>query len=327
MVNQKILVVGDFTTHIRSQQFIQKILHKDMGEKASFVIAISNPNTFKLFNSKLKAIQFFMNKVFSLLFFIELLIKIPFSHKIFFLGMNHREFPILLLANVLWRRPIIADMYISIYDASKSRGRFNGSALKRLASLNFEWYYKFLDRILIEKPTQTIYNGELELKLIANLVNANINKCNYVIIPTSALPKRKALPSISNKFRICWWGTFMPFHGVDTIIRVASSLKQKRVNFTLNLFGIPKNDITLFENLANELELKNEVFFHTDKTFGNGLLENYLFKNCDLVLGNFSSSTRAFRIFPTKIIDSFSMNLPILTMDTEVIHDCADVHK
>ena len=59
MVNQKILVVGDFTTNIRSQQFIQKIIHKDIAEKASFVITISNPNTFKLFNSKLKAIQFF----------------------------------------------------------------------------------------------------------------------------------------------------------------------------------------------------------------------------------------------------------------------------
>tara|TARA_B110000902_G_C14294117_1_gene582411 strand:- start:689 stop:1846 length:1158 start_codon:yes stop_codon:yes gene_type:complete len=325
MIKQKLLVVGDFTTHIRSQQFIQKLLQRDIGESVSFVITISNPNLFKLFNSKLNSIQLLLNKMFSLLFFFELLIKIPFSHKILFLGMNHKVFPILLLANAFWRRPIIADMYISIYDAAKSRDLFNRSILNKLLTLKYEWYYKYLDQLIIEKPALTIYNGEKELKLIASLVGANLNKCNYTIIPTSAISKQKASPTKSDVFRICWWGTFMPFHGVDIIIKVASHLKKKGIDFTLNLFGTPKHEITLFEELSNELNLNNEVFFHKDKTFGNGLLEKHLKTQCDLSLGNFSSSRRALRIFPTKIIDSFSMNIPILTMDTEVIRDCADV--
>ena len=325
MIKQKILVVGDFTTHIRSQQFIQKLLQKEIGGRFLFVISISNPNTFKLYNNKLKAFLYFFNKLLSLLFFVELLVKIPFNHKILFLGMNHKHFPILLLANVIWRRPIIADMYISIYDALKSRDQFKGSVLKKIPTFRFEWYYKYLDRLIIERSSQTIYNGELELKLISNLVNANINKSNYVIIPTSALSKLKTKPSPSEVFRICWWGTFMPFHGVNTIIKAASFLKESGVNFTLNLFGAPNNNTKPYEILVNELQLNNHIFFHTDKTFSNGLLEEYLHKNCDLTLGNFSDSERAFRIFPTKIIDSFSMNIPVLTMATEVIGDGADI--
>ncbi|MDA9309047.1 glycosyltransferase [Flavobacteriaceae bacterium] len=327
MIKQKILVVGDFTTRIRSQQFIQKILQKDLGQKFHFTISICNPNTYKA-NNKLPAlVRYFIDKLLSILFFIELLIKIPLNDKILFLAMNHRYFPALLLANTIWRRPIIADMYISIYDALKSRDQFNGAFLKRLATFRFEWYYKYLDRLIIERPSQTIYNGDLEFKLISNLVNADINKSNYVIIPTSALTKLKINPSPSEVFRICWWGTFMPFHGVDTIIKAARFLKESGVSFTLNLFGTPKNDTKPYEILVNDLQLSNYVFFHTDKTFTNCLLEKYLHTNCDLAFGNFSDSERAFRIFPTKIIDSFSMNIPVLTMATEVIGDGADINN
>lgn len=327
MVKQKILVVGDFTTHIRSQEFVQKILVKDLTQKCNFTISLSNPNSYKLKNAKFPLVVYFINKLFSLLFFTELLVKIPFSDKILFLGMNHVHFPTLLLANTIWKRPIIADMYISIFDALNSRDQFKGSILKRLATCRFAWYYKLLDRLIIERPAKTIYNGDLEFKLIANIVSANINKSNYVIIPTHALSKLKIEPSPSEVFRICWWGTFMPFHGVDTIIKVANLLNERGIRFSLNLFGTPNNDTTLYETLVSDLQLNDAVFFHTDKTFSNGLLEQYLHANCDLTLGNFSENERAFRIFPTKIIDSFSMNIPVLTMATEVIGDGADINN
>lgn len=324
-LKQKILVVGDFSTHIRSQQFFEELIKKDIGGKVNFTVTVCNPKYYMIGSEKF--IKPLFNFIGSILFFFELVIKIPFSDKILFLAMNHKYFPPLVLANIFFNKPIIVDMYISLYDASKSRNIFKVSILKKILTLRFEWYFKFIDRLIIEKSSLVIYNGKLEYSLIAKLVNADISKSNYKIIPTSALPKIKSISSKSNKFRICWWGTFTAFHGVSTIIKTAQILKHKNVKFTLNLFGTPNNEITYYKKLIHKLGVDNEVNIHLDKTFSNGLLEKYLTSNCDLTLGNFSTSERAFRIFPTKIIDSFSMNLPVLTMNTPVISDCADINN
>lgn len=323
----KILVVGNITGHFRSQVFIQKLLKKDVADKENIIITIANPNSFQVNNFKYKFVKYIIDKINYILFLFELLIKIPFSNKIYFMAMNHMHFPSVLFINTIWRKQIIADMYISVYDAAKDRNYFQGNIIKRLANLKFEWYYKFLDRLFIEKPFVTIYVGELELKLISQLVNANFNKCNYVIIPPTSLPKKKATPSYSRKFRLCWWGTYTPFHGIDYIIEAVQLLKVSNIDFSLNMFGTENFDGLIYKNKTAELNLENEVFFHTDKTFGNGLLEEYLISNCDLVLGNFSSVGRARRTVPTKIFDAFSMCLPILTMNTDVLKDSIDIEN
>lgn len=322
---QKILIVGNITGHFRSQLFIQKLLHKDVGSNKGFIITLANPKSFQIQNCNNRLVKYFLNIINFIFFLFEIFIKIPFSHKIYFMALNHRYFPVLLLFNLIWRRPIIADMYVSIYDGTKDRNNFKGDIFKRIASFRFEWYYKLLDKLLIEKPFKTIYIGDLELKLVSELVDANINKSNYVIIPPASLTKKKAAPSSSTKLRICWWGTYIPLHGVENIIEAAHLLKKANINFSLDLFGTKKYDGSEYKILTRNLNLEQEISFHTDKTFGNGLLEKYLVSNCDLVLGNFSSSERAQRSVPTKIFDAFSMCLPVLTMNTKVLQDSVDV--
>ena len=318
MQKQKILIVGNFNGHLRSQQFVQKLLYQDIGTNSGFLISMANPSIYTLKNSKSKWLKLIFDSFFSWLFIIELFFKIPFCDKIYFLAMNHWHFPKLLIANFLWRKPVIADMYISVYDSNLNKNRFSGSFLKRLPKFRFEWYYKFLDRLLIERSDRTIYVSEVEFKLIVKLVNANLSRSNYIIIPPVTLPKEKTSPIRTKTYRICWWGTFTPFHGVDNIIKAAVLLKAAGFDFTINLFGTPNHDSTPYRKLANEHGLEN-VFFHTDKTFGNGLLEEHLIHECDLALGIFSNSKRALRAVPTKIFDAFSMSIPVLTMDTAAL--------
>jgi glycosyltransferase involved in cell wall biosynthesis len=321
----KILIVGDFNGHIRSQFFVHRLLKKELGSNSNFTLSFANPSAYKLVYKRFKLLEFLLNSFFSLFFTIELFVKMAFCDKVYFLAMNHMIFPKVLLANFFWKKKIIADMYISIYDAIDNRNLFRGSFLKRLLRFRFKWYFKLLDRLLIEKPDKTIYIGDLELKFIAKLVNADLSKSDYVIIPPSSLPKRKAIPKESEIFRICWWGTFTPFHGIDNIIETANLLKQENFKFSLNLFGTPKDNINNYIKIVDELKLTDKVFFHIDKTFSNKLLEEYLYQNCDLALGNFSTTERAYRAVPTKIFDAFSMSLPTITMDTDVLRDSVDV--
>ena len=327
MKNQKILVIGDFVGHFRSQMFVQKLLHNDLSLNSKLLVSFANPNSYKLISSDSKISKFLFNKIFSFLFFIEIFIKVFFTNKIYFMAMNHRQFPIVLMANFFFRKPIIADFYNSIYDSTKSKDGFEGGFLRRIPTLRFEWYYKYLDRLIIERPEKTIFGCELELRKIANLVNANINKCKFKIIPPASLNKKIANPLPSTRFRICWWGTYIPLHGVENIIKTAALLKKEKIDFSLDMFGTPKHNGYSFIKLSEDLELTNQLTFHTNKSFGNGSLEECLSSNCDLILGNFSSSERALRTVPTKIFDSFCMRQPVLTMDTEVLRDMVDVEN
>jgi glycosyltransferase involved in cell wall biosynthesis len=328
LVTVKILVVGDLVGHHRSQTFIKALLHKDLGSEGACVLSFAIPGLYmaesetdSLLHKVLRKLR---NAVVSVLFISELLVKVPFCDKVYFLAMNHRLFPTLHAICWIWRKPIITDLYVSIYDGAEDRGRTRAGFFHKLVRGNFAWYLKMLDRMIIERSSKVIYVGKTELGLVAATVGADLSKCDCVIIPSASPRKRMAAPSESPTFRVCWWGTFTPFHGVDNILRAAALLNEKRLDFRLDLFGTPKHDSSEYERLTDELGLAERVSFHKDKTFGNKKLDEFLCDKCDLALGNFSTTHRAKRAVPTKIIDAFAMQLPVISMDTEVLRETTD---
>jgi glycosyltransferase involved in cell wall biosynthesis len=327
----KVLVVGDMKGHHRSQTFVQALMHRDMGSGAAYSLSFATPRLYMGSyggNTLLyKVLRELRNAVVSPLFVCELLVKIPFCDKIYLLAMNHRVFVALYAISRVWRKPIICDLYVSAYDGAEDRGWTRAGFLHKLVRGHFAWYLKMLDRMMIERSSKLIYVGETELGLVAKTVGADLSKCDCVIIPSGSPRKQIAHPVKSTTFRICWWGTFTPFHGVDNIIKAAALLSEKRLDFRLDLFGTPKHDSSEYERLTEELGLTQRVFFHKDKTFGNKKLGQYLCDKCDLALGNFSTTHRARRAVPTKIVDAFAMRLPVISMDTEVLREYADAEN
>lgn len=328
----KILLVGDIKGHHRTQLFIEALLKRDMGSDTNFVLSFASPRCYSLnFRANgifLRIMRRLLNAAVAPLFFLELAVKIPFSHTIYLLAMNHRVYPVVFFINLLWRRRILADPFISVYDAANDRGLTQGNLLELARRKTFPTYLKWLDRLAFTRADHLIYVGTTELKLLADEVGADISRINFTAIPPASAYKMRADPSASEILRICWWGTFTPFHGVETIIDAAEILRQQTdIPFRLDMFGTPKNDVSRYLDMTKDRGLDEVVYIHTDKTFGNGLLEDYLVTHCDIALGNFSTTERSLRAVPTKIIDAFSMELPVITMDSPPLHDYADVEN
>ena len=164
------------------------------------------------------------------------------------------------------------------------------------------------------------------MEYIAKLVGAKLDSKRTAILPLAVEPKKNAHPDEEgNVFRICWWGTWIPLHGLDNVINAIKLLSEKNVK--LELFGVPGANGDPYIKMITEMKLSKYITVHTDKSFGNGLLEEYLSKKCDLALGIFGNSQKSKNVIVNKIVDAFAMALPVLTMEAPVLREFIDTEN
>jgi glycosyltransferase involved in cell wall biosynthesis len=312
----RVLLVGDVLGSYRSQLLLKILL--DNGHKVSLVgdryFRLATDDSQTLFKSILVKLSLCFSVV---LFTIELFIKAPFANVVYLLPMNHQLFFFALVAKIIFRKSLISDLYISLYDTGRDRGLYTNNKSVR-ARID-----QTIDRWIIEKSDVIVHQSLYELKYIANLVNAKINHKKVMIFPLAVEPRSQASLEYrqQEELRICWWGTFIPLHGLDRIIQSMKILRQNGERVRLDLFGVPNVESLEYQKLLSEDPLKEYVSLHFDKTFANGHLEKHLTTACDLALGIFGGSSKAKNTLPNKIIDAFSMKLPVLTMSSSALSE------
>jgi glycosyltransferase involved in cell wall biosynthesis len=110
---------------------------------------------------------------------------------------------------------------------------------------------------------------------------------------------------------ILFVGTYIPLHGIETIIRAAKILEtQPRIQFTLLGQGqlYPK-----IQAMADQMNLQNL------KLIGRWIpaseLMNFIAR-ADICLGIFGRGEKAQRVIPCKVFDALAMAKPLITADT-----------
>lgn len=121
--------------------------------------------------------------------------------------------------------------------------------------------------------------------------------------------------------RICWWGSFIPLHGLDNILQAIKILKEQNLSFTCNLLGVDKPPFYTYVEKIQLNNLEQCVFLRKDLTFSDGSLPKYLIDNCDLALGIFGNTDKARHAFPNKVSESLSMRIPTLTMNSPALEE------
>ncbi|TKD65095.1 glycosyltransferase [Flavobacterium sp. ASW18X] len=303
MKKKNVYVLGNILGAYRSQTVIGTLLNSGNYNVnfSNFSVGTSRPSVLtKLF----KVLDVFVSSCLRVYF----LLRADF---VFVLAMNNNKFIQILLAK-LFRKTIISDFYISYYDTRVfDRKMVSKSSL--MAKV-----YRFYDRLLLSAD-KVFFLNNAEKEYYINTVYPNGNKqINAFVIPLCINAKRKAKLDYYKKtdkeyLNICWWGTFIPLHGLENIIEAASILKQQDVAFKLNLFGDSKKNAVPYNQMVKELDLEDCVFLHSDYTFSSGRLEEYLVTNCDLALGAFGASEKAHTVITNKVIDAVSMKIPVLT--------------
>jgi len=117
------------------------------------------------------------------------------------------------------------------------------------------------------------------------------------------------------KIKVGFWGTFIPLHGIEFIIKAAAVLKDdERIIFSL--LGRGQTYKKNFE-LAKSLKLNNLEFYDLIPLFQ---LPHFI-SECDIALGIFGQGEKTLCVVPNKIFEAIQMKVPIITSNTPAINE------
>lgn len=305
-LQNKVLIYGNIFRDYRSQTLVKILL--DSGYHVSPICP-----------------DFYLKTTFSpfkFLYLIELLIKAYFADVIYLCPMNTRFIKSALWAAKTFRKKIIVEMYISIYDTFvRDKKILKGQQIEAGSRQAKGMLAK--DVLALTKSDFIIHTASHELAYWEKLLNIEIAPEKVFIAPNfnvSRLAHRRKFQQDGN-LKICWWGTFIPLHGLENILQAMKFLQANKVKFTCNLFGV-NND--LFNTYAEKIkleQLEDCVSLEKDLSFSDNSLPKYLIDNCDLALGIFGNTDKAYNTVPNKLIEALSMGIPTLTMKSTALKE------
>ncbi len=302
----KVLVYGNIFRDYRSQALVKILL--DSGYHISLICP-----------------DFYSTKIFpglKFLYLIELLIKINFVDVVYLPPMNSRFIKSAFWAAKTFNKKLIVEMYISIYDTFvKDQKVLKGKQIKpgsRQAKGMFD-----KDVLALTKSDFLIHTANHELSYWEKLLNIKIAPEKVFIAPNfnvSRLVYQRKIQPDSN-LNICWWGTFIPLHGLENILQAMKILQANQVKFTCNLFGTDNSLFKMYDQKIKQEQLEDCVFLRKDLSFADNSLPKYLVDNCDLALGIFGNTDKAYNTVPNKLIEALSMGIPTLTMKSTALKE------
>jgi len=321
-MRKNLLCIGDVLSPYRSAIIMTRLIDYEPDKKINVILVSKSYVSPEKYGSILgKSLAKIISDLY---YWIDLFLKLPFTDVVYLMPQNHKCFLPLYILNLVFRKPIISDLYVSLYDTRMDRGAGELSTTNRI--LNNTHYLKLLDRLIIEKSTLVTHPTKGELIHISETVGAKLGE-NYAILPLAVKRRRHADPTHSDIFRICWWGSWIPLHGIENILRATKIVAQKGYNIHLDLLGTDSPEARDYIKFIEELSVEKWTTVYYNKSFTNGLLEEHLVKHCDLALGNFGNSEKAKNVITNKIIDAMAMQIPVLTMNNPVLEEFFDINN
>jgi len=211
----------------------------------------------------------------------------------------------------MFKKPIITDYYISFYDSAVNDNGVLEAGSMRALRLNE------MERNVILNSSRVIFLNSVEAKRYCKLAGAEVSTVNNTVIPLCVDEKsqvsRPYFSGQNDTLSVCWWGTYISLHGLETIIEAASILKGRSAPVRWFLFGNSEKKAGPYKELVDSLGLQEVLSIRNDCTFANGKLDKFLKEHCDIVLGNFGNSEKSRNVIVNKLIEGISMKAVVLS--------------
>lgn len=307
----KILLYGDMELRNYRSQILIKYL-QDSGYAVLRLDPRSKQSQYKQHMKYLPKIKFLLAATFC---WTELLIKAAIVDIIYMPPLNTLFIKSGVWVSKFFNKKLIVEIHTLLYD-THVRDRKKIKDGSREAQEMIE-----KDILALTKSDCIIYATDRELNYWEKLLNVKVNPQKIFKAPLF-----NASPLVSTRnfmqdggLKICWWGTFIPLHGLDDILKALKILQKQDLQFTCNLFGI---DNDFFGKYIEKIQLEQlgaNIFLKKDLSFADDSLPNYLVDNCDLALGIFGNTDKAYHAIPNKLIEALSMRIPTLTMNSPAL--------
>lgn len=226
---------------------------------------------------------------------------------------GHIDIFLAKLLTIFKRKPLVFDAFLSLYDTAVldrkvvSKGSFRARAL---------WW--------LDKASCAI----------SDLVLLDTNEHITFFVETFRLPRNKfcrvfacaeeeflegdgvGVNEKKDGFNVLFFGTYIPLHGIQTIIKAAKLLDDyKDIHFIL----IGKGQLLLeMKSLAQELGVQNLTF--EDNWVSPKDIKGYI-RNASVCLGVFGETGKAKRVIPLKVYGCLSQGRAVITGDTPAVRE------
>lgn len=235
--------------------------------------------------------------------------RLAHEHDLFFVpAFNQLLAPFIWAVSRLYSRPVLLDYMVGLTDANEDRQTVAG-----VKATLFRW----IDCFNIQRM-YTLTDTEAHRKVYERLLGCRVDRMR--IVPVGVRDMLMAFEPSEKRDRdtlvIQFVGTYIPFHGVDVIIRAAHLLRENNgVRFELIGQG---QTYTQSVALAQELELSNVRFIP-------GFFQPHelrsLCTHSSIVLGVFGDVAKTRYVVPIKVYEGLGLGLPVVTAESPALNE------
>jgi glycosyltransferase involved in cell wall biosynthesis len=216
--------------------------------------------------------------------------------------------PLAILLKKLTNKPLVFDTYVSLYDTNQDRGVHQNSLLSRVYYNLDKYNCLFSDMVLQDTNQNVDYFHNIfhipKEKFRRLLIGAE----NEIFYPRNQEKSEDdSLENVSDEvFRVLFYGTYIPLHGIQYIIQAAKILEKENIHFQLIGKGQTFPEI---QALYKKLNLSNVEFIGMVDYLK---LPEYI-AQADVCLGIFGGTEKSMRVIPTKAYQILAMQKPLIT--------------
>jgi glycosyltransferase involved in cell wall biosynthesis len=217
---------------------------------------------------------------------------------------------LMLPSGILTHSPVLFDAFVSNYDTlCFDRGLFSPRSLPgKLAFWLDETSTRLADLILLDTPQHSSYFAEL-FDIPREKLDFLPVGCNEDIF----YPRKN---TIQEGTKVLYYSTYLPLHGVDTVVRAAGLLRSEG-HLSFKIIGNGQ-EYSSVRRLSDSLGIQN-IAFVPSVSLNQLPLE---IAGADVCLGgHFGASDKAGRVIPGKVYQILAMGCPLIAADTPANRD------
>lgn len=215
-----------------------------------------------------------------------------------------------------WGRPLIFDELMSPSDALISEARFG--LVGRVIGSCLSW----IEGGILRSSSRILTDTEAQVHYLARRFNLPLEK--ITVVPVGAdeersIPRR---PATSNPLQVLFYGSFMPLHGIETMLQAVARLRQSAIHFTF-VGGLGAAALRRFHARVKELQLDNLTYYPWG-SFDD--LINVHLASTDLCLGGpFGGTPQARRVITGKTLQCLCNGKAVVI--GALVEDCGFVDQ
>ncbi len=209
------------------------------------------------------------------------------------------------LAKLIHKKPIIYFPAFSIYDTLvNDRKKIKPQSVKAK-------FVHFVDKLACKWADKVILESTEEINYFIQEFNLQKDKFSRLPLPADeSIFYPQPEKETQNEFIVLFFGSFIPLHGIETIIEAAILLKKfKDISFIICGDGQTRPNI---EKIIEKNNLEN---VHLLGIVSKEDLINYI-KKSDVCLGIFGSTIKAQKVLTNKVSQILASKKPLITMES-----------